>query len=158
MGTVELDPAALRKLGKAQFERFCCDVVLRFELERRHTPPWEHPDDPSGENGQTDGGCDFSVEILHEPRLSLAEFLYAITADEPGLTWYGCKNTKSDTNARKLVLRDVRPTKKKLVEIWDRDGEPPADLAERCLSDGRLSKPLLEVLASGGRYFVLLAA
>lgn len=158
MGTIELDPAALRKLGKAQFERFCYDVVLRFELEKRHTWPWKEPDGPSGDVGETDGGRDFSVEILNRPRKPLSEFLYAITADEPGLTWYSCKNTKTDTNARKLVLRDVGLSKENLRRHWDRGGEPPTELLERCVAKGTLSRQLLEVLANGGRYFVLLAA
>lgn len=159
MGTAELDPAALRKLGKAQFERLCHGVLLGFELNQRHTWPWGEPDGPTGEVGETDGGRDFSLEILHAPRRPLAEFefRYAITADEPGLTWYSCKNTKHEDNARKLVLRDVKPSIKKLRKSWSGDGEPPQELEKLCAADGTLPLDLLEVLSNGGRYFILLA-
>jgi hypothetical protein len=158
MGTVELDPGALRKLGKAEFERLCCHVLLKFELEQRHTWPWGQPDDPAGEVGQTDGGRDFSIDIQEQPRRPLAEFPYAITADELGITWYSCKNTKQEDNARQLVLRDVRPSPSKLRTLWPGTEALPPDLEKACRQDGTLSKQLLDMLVGGGRYFVLIAA
>ena len=158
MGTSELDPAKLRKLGKAQFERLCYHVLLTFELDQRHTWPWVLPDGPGGEVGQTDGGCDFSLDIKARPHRPLAEFRYAITADETGITWYSCKNTKQEDNARDLVLRDVSLSRKNLEKLWTGTEDLSSDIKEKCTTGGKLSKQLLEVLVSGGRYFVLIAA
>ena len=151
----ELQPEALRRLSKGQFERFC-QRLLEREYEARFEPGAVDVEG-AAEEDVGDGGRDLRA-LVAAPATNRAH--WPLLPDQPADVWYSCKTHKEDGRKndpggwRAQVRKNVDPTPR-LAD--GRTGELVSDADE--IADRRDKPPppndLLRALADGGRYVVL---
>lgn len=145
----QLSAKNLIKLLKHDFEVFC-RLLLNVEDEQCFAPRTVRILGPADED-HADGGRDLEATARQAPHTISRHGLLPI---EPGRTWYSCKTHKDDRNRgwKKQVRGDIDP-----ANVFDvKSNQLRAD-AERRAQEGKAPyRPLLQMLADGGSYWILI--
>lgn len=146
----ELRAKNLVKLRKQAFEEFC-RRLLDEEVRQCFEPRAVRLFGPAPEDN-ADGGRDIQAIVRRAPHTRAHDTLLPF---EPGEVWFSCKTHKDDKGRgwKDQVRDDVDP----VPRIWNQvKGEVTANPAPRA-KEGKTPPPrLLEMLADGGSYWVLL--
>ncbi|MCA9697915.1 MAG: hypothetical protein KC431_10360, partial [Myxococcales bacterium] len=154
----KLEAKDLRRLGKHEFNRFC-RMLLDVEYQARFGLDEVALYGPASED-VGDGGHDLLSIVKKPPRAGDIAF-WTLLPSEPCEVWYSCKSHKDDGDNKdpggwRTQVRDDLDPSPRLLD--GRSGKLAND-PDAILTANPKKKPpspsLLEALAKGGRYFVL---